>query len=39
MAWAAPSPAPQITASGPRYFMPQQFKNAANPEIHRRTTA
>ncbi len=23
----------------PRSFMPQQFKNSANPEIHRRTTA
>ncbi|MBN1810795.1 MAG: cysteine synthase A [Anaerolineae bacterium] len=23
----------------PRYFVPQQFKNPANPEIHRRTTA
>jgi cysteine synthase A len=23
----------------PRYFIPQQFKNPANPEIHRRTTA
>jgi cysteine synthase A len=23
----------------PEYFMPQQFENAANPEIHRRTTA
>lgn len=22
-----------------KYFLPQQFKNAANPEIHRRTTA
>jgi len=22
-----------------KYFMPQQFKNAANPEVHRRTTA
>lgn len=32
--------AEQIVASAPdRYFMPQQFKNPANPEIHRRTTA
>lgn len=31
--------AEQIAASGPEYFMPQQFKNAANPEIHRATTA
>jgi cysteine synthase A len=32
--------AEQIVASDPdRYFMPQQFKNPANPEIHRRTTA
>jgi cysteine synthase A len=31
--------AEQIAASGPNYFMPQQFKNAANPDIHRRTTA
>jgi cysteine synthase len=31
--------AEQIAAMGPHYFMPQQFKNAANPEIHRRTTA
>ncbi len=31
--------AEEIAASDPRYFMPQQFKNAANPEIHRRTTA
>ena len=23
----------------PNSFMPQQFKNAANPEIHRKTTA
>src|SRR6516162_4644542 len=23
----------------PNYFMPQQFNNAANPEVHRRTTA
>ncbi len=25
-------------AESPEYFMPQQFKNPANPEIHRRTT-
>ena len=31
--------AEQIAAMGPHYFMPQQFKNAANPEIHRQTTA
>lgn len=31
--------AEQIAASDPRYFMPQQFKNPANPEIHRTTTA
>jgi cysteine synthase A len=31
--------AEQIAASGPQYFMPQQFKNPANPEIHRHTTA
>ncbi|MGC8785330.1 MAG: cysteine synthase A [Armatimonadota bacterium] len=32
--------AEEIIASDPdRYFMPQQFKNPANPEIHRRTTA
>ncbi|WP_322807528.1 cysteine synthase A [Thermanaerothrix sp.] len=32
--------AEEIVASDPsRYFMPQQFKNPANPEIHRRTTA
>ena len=29
----------EIAATDPRYFMPQQFKNPANPEIHRRTTA
>ena len=28
-----------LAASDPRYFIPQQFTNAANPEIHRRTTA
>jgi cysteine synthase A len=31
--------AEELTASNPRYFMPQQFKNPANPEIHRKTTA
>ncbi|MCU0962701.1 MAG: cysteine synthase A [Pirellulaceae bacterium] len=31
--------AEELAASDPRYFMPQQFKNPANPEIHRRTTA
>ncbi|GAB4430336.1 MAG: O-acetylserine sulfhydrylase [Anaerolineae bacterium] len=32
--------AEEIAASDPdKYFMPQQFKNPANPEIHRRTTA
>jgi len=28
-----------MVAADRRYFMPQQFKNQANPEIHRRTTA
>jgi cysteine synthase A len=31
--------AEEIAASDPCYFLPQQFKNPANPEIHRRTTA
>ena len=31
--------AEELAASDPRYFMPQQFQNPANPEIHRRTTA
>jgi cysteine synthase A len=31
--------AEQMVAADPRYFMPQQFKNPANVEIHRRTTA
>ena len=29
----------ELAASDPRYFIPQQFQNPANPEIHRRTTA
>src|SRR6266705_2309250 len=28
-----------LAASDPRYFIPQQFQNPANPEIHRKTTA
>lgn len=31
--------AEQLVAENPSYFMPQQFKNPANPEIHRLTTA
>jgi cysteine synthase A len=31
--------AEELVGQDPRYFMPQQFKNPANPEIHRRTTA
>ena len=31
--------ATELAASDPKYFMPQQFSNPANPEIHRRTTA
>jgi cysteine synthase A len=31
--------ATEIAASDPRYFIPQQFENPANPEIHRKTTA
>jgi cysteine synthase A len=31
--------ATEMAASNPRYFMPQQFENPANPEVHRRTTA
>jgi cysteine synthase A len=31
--------AEELTKSDPKYFMPQQFQNPANVEIHRRTTA
>ncbi len=31
--------AEELAESDPRYFVPQQFENPANPEIHRRTTA
>lgn len=30
--------AEELAAGDKRYFMPQQFKNPANPEVHRRTT-
>ena len=33
------SRAEQLVASDPRYFLPNQFTNPANPEVHRRTTA
>ena len=31
--------AEELAASDKKYFIPQQFKNPANPEIHRKTTA
>lgn len=31
--------AEDLAASDPRYFIPQQFNNAANPAVHRKTTA
>ena len=31
--------AEELAEQNPEYFMPQQFKNPANPEVHRETTA
>ena len=31
--------AEELAAADKRYFVPQQFKNPANPDVHRRTTA
>jgi hypothetical protein len=31
--------AQELAAADPRYFIPQQFENPANPEVHRNTTA
>ncbi len=31
--------AQELVAANSNYFMPQQFKNPANPEVHRKTTA
>ncbi|MFA4889614.1 MAG: cysteine synthase A [Candidatus Omnitrophota bacterium] len=31
--------AEELSRQDKKYFMPQQFKNPANPEVHRRTTA
>ncbi|MGV7221527.1 MAG: cysteine synthase A [Nitrospinales bacterium] len=31
--------AEELAAQNPDYFMPQQFNNPANPEVHRKTTA
>ena len=31
--------AEEISGAHPEYFMPQQFENGSNPEVHRRTTA
>ena len=31
--------AEEMAAADPRYFIPQQFENPSNPEVHRKTTA
>src|SRR2546429_7007314 len=31
--------AEELVGENPDYFMPQQFRNPANPEVHRKTTA
>jgi cysteine synthase A len=36
---AAIERAEELLRDHPEYFMPQQFTNAANPDVHRRTTA
>mgnify|MGYP006299403965 FL=1 len=36
---AAVAKAEELTEDHPRAFIPQQFQNPANPEVHRRTTA
>ncbi|NLX73187.1 MAG: cysteine synthase A [Bacteroidales bacterium] len=36
---AAIAKAVEIASENPNSFIPQQFKNAANPEVHRKTTA